>query len=306
MKQSLRWIGGILLAAVIIYFGASWIYAQRLTRARPSLVGAAPRDFPYPVESIQFQTNDSQLIYGWLVTAEEDPLTPNPAPAAGRAESRKAIVLLHGWGGNRKQMLRRARYFREQGYTALLYDARACGESTGDCVTFGYRERADLIAALDFLKKRGYSDIACLGMSQGGATICFAAEELRDVRCVVLESVYDDMNHAVDRRMRRYTGVPGWLGGAAMVPFAEQRLALSINDVSPVQCIAKLPCPVLVVGGEKDQHAWPEDVRRLFAAAPEPKELWMIPEAPHEDLFRYPGYQDKVLTFLTRHMPQGK
>ena len=43
------------------------------------------------------------------------------------------------------------------------------------------------------------------------------------------------------------------------------------------------------------------DTHRLFDAACQPKELWMIPEAKHEDLFRFAGYQEKVLTFLQRH-----
>jgi dipeptidyl aminopeptidase/acylaminoacyl peptidase len=221
-------------------------------------------------------------------------------PASDR---KKAIVLLHGWGGNRKQMLRRARFFRDQGYTALLFDARACGESTGDAVTFGYREKADLVAAVKFLKDRGHADIACLGVSQGGATICFAADELNGVKCVICESVYDEMTHALDRRMRSYTGMPGWLGGLALVPFAERQLELNIDEVRPIDYVGKLPCPVLVISGEKDDRAWPADTRRLFNAAREPKKLWMVPEARHEDLFRFAGYEDKIQAFLRKHVP---
>jgi len=226
-------------------------------------------------------------LSGWLVPA---------------ANSKRAIILLHGYRGNRKQMLPRARFIRAQGYTALLYDARACGESSGDVITFGYRERHDVIAAVKFLQDRGCQDIACLGVSQGGATILFAAEELRNVKCVICESVYDEMIHAVDRRMRRYTGVPGCLGACLMVPFAEQRLGLSIDEVRPAEYIGKVPCPVFIISGERDDRTWPEDTQRLFEAAREPKDLWMIPEARHEDLFRYAGYEKKVRAFLQRHV----
>jgi dipeptidyl aminopeptidase/acylaminoacyl peptidase len=159
-----------------------------------------------------------------------------------------------------------------------------------------------VIAAVKFLKDRGCQDIACLGVSQGGAAILFAAEELRNVKCVICESVYDEMIHAVDRRMRRYTGVPGCLGACLMIPFAERRLELSIDDVKPAECISKLPCPVLIISGERDDRTWPEDTQRLFEAAREPKDLWMIPEARHEDLFRYAGYEKKVRAFLQRHV----
>ncbi len=215
-------------------------------------------------------------------------------------KSDKGIVLLHGYGGTRKQMIPRARFFRAQGYTALLYDARACGESTGDQISFGYRERHDLIAAVKHLKERGCKDIACLGVSQGGATILFAADDLPDLKCVICESVYDEMAHAVDRRLRHYTGLPGWLGASLLTPFAEQRIELSIDDVKPVEHIGKLRCPVFIISGERDDKTWPEDTQRLFDAAREPKELWMIPDARHEDLFRFPGYEDRTRDFLKR------
>jgi fermentation-respiration switch protein FrsA (DUF1100 family) len=191
---------------------------------------------------------------------------------------------------------------RQAGYGVLLYDARANGESSGDEVTFGYRERHDLVAAVHFLKQRGLERIACLGVSQGGATILYAADQLQDVKCAICESVYDEMEHAVDRRTRHYIGIPGWLAASALVPFAERRLGLSMDDMKPSARIAALPCPVLIISGEEDERTWPEDTSRLFEAAREPKELWMIPKARHEDLFRYPGYQEKVASFLKRYL----
>ncbi len=287
MKRWLLRITLIVLAAVLLFVGGSWLAAQRLTRARPSVVGKAPSDFPYPVESITFTTRDDHALSGWLVPADERD---------------RAVVLLHGYTGNRKHMLPRARSLRAHGYTVLLYDARACGESAGACVTFGYREREDVIAAVKFLKDRGHERIACLGVSQGGATILFAAEDLQGVTCVICESVYDEMTHAVDRRLRRYTGIPGWLGASLLIPFAEHRLDLSIDDVKPIAHIAKLPCPVYIISGDHDDRTLTEDTQRLFDAARVPKDLCLIEGAGHEDLFRHAGYEEKLHAYLKKHL----
>jgi dipeptidyl aminopeptidase/acylaminoacyl peptidase len=285
-----RWLVRCLfvcLAAAVLFVGGSWIYAQRLTRARPSAVGEPPADFPGSLAPITFTTTDRQTLSGWLAPAEKRD---------------RAIVLLHGYGGNRKQMLPRARFFREQGYTVLLYDARACGESTGEAITFGYRERHDLIAAVKYLQDAGHRQIACLGVSQGGATILFAADELPGVKCVICESVYDEMRHAVDGRMRHYTGVPGSVGACLMVPFAENRLGISIDDVKPIEHIAKLRCPVFIISGVNDDKTSSADTQRLFDAAREPKQMWLVPDARHEDLFRFAGYEEKVGGFMNRHI----
>jgi uncharacterized protein len=286
MMRLLKRIVLIILLAIAVFVGGSWVAAHRLTRARQSAIGPPLKDFPYPIESVTFTSSDGETLLGWLV------------PADNRA---RAIVLLHGYGGSRLQMVPRARFFRQQGYNVLLYDARACGESTGECVTFGFSERHDLVAAVHFLKARGIERIACLGVSQGGATILFAADELPELRCVICESVYDEMSHAVDRRMRRYTGVPGWLGASLMVPFAEQRLGLDIDDVKPVDHVGKLRCPIYIISGENDDRTSPEDTERLFQAAREPKELWMLEGAGHEDLYHCAGYEEKVASFLRRH-----
>jgi alpha-beta hydrolase superfamily lysophospholipase len=193
----------------------SWFTARQLTAARPAKVGPPPADFGFAIEPLSFITADQETISGWLVPADKQ---------------EKVIVLLHGYGGTRQQMLPRARFLRQLGFAVLLYDARACGESTGTCVTFGCRERHDLLAAVKLLRERGYKRLACLGVSQGGATILLAAPELEGVQAVICESVYDEMAHAVDRRMRRYTGLPGWLGACLVVPFAEMRTGVSIEQ----------------------------------------------------------------------------
>ena len=289
-KPKRMWLRCILLTpplALALFVFVSWVYASHLTAARSGVIGNAPKDFPYPVENVSLKTRDQQTLAGWFVPAED---------------RSKAIVLLHGYTGDRLQMLPRARWLRSRGYAVLLYDARACGESSGDRVTFGYCERNDLLAAVSFLKERGFAQIACLGVSQGGATILYAAEDLPGLACAVCESVYDDMTHALDRRMRHYTGLPGWLGGCAMVPIAEHRLGLAIDDMKPTSHIAALKCPVFIISGEQDDKTWPEDTTRLYEAAHEPKQLWMISGAKHEDLFHFPGYEGKVASFLSRHI----
>lgn len=286
MRRWFRWIVCLLLLTILVFLGVSWGYARRLTGPRPSQVGDVPTDMGFPIESVTLMTSDRHTLSGWF------------APTDDR---HKAIVLLHGFGGSRVSMLPRARFFRKQGYAVLLYDARACGESTGDCITFGYHERHDLLAAVRFLQDRKYESVACLGVSQGGATILYAARDLPDIRCVICESTYDEMRHAVDRRMRRYTGLPGWLAGSALVPFAEARLGLPIDAFRPIDQIASLRCPIFIISGDQDNRAWPEDTERLHAAAGESKELWMVEGAGHEDLFRHPGYEDKVSAFLRRH-----
>ena len=152
-------------------------------------------------------------------------------------------------------------------------------------MTFGCHESQDLLGALEFLRSRGFRKIACLGVSQGGATILMAAEKLGDIRCVICESVFDELAHAVDNRFRHYTLCPSWLAGCLMVPIAECRTGVALADVKPIEHIGRLSCPIYIISGENDTKTLPGETRRLFDAAREPKELWMVENAGHQDLF---------------------
>src|SRR6516165_5973391 len=98
MKRMRRWAMVILVLSASLFVGVSWLFAQRLTRARPSAVGEPPNDFPQSVEPVSFVTSDEQTLSGWLVLGQD---------------RKRAIVLLHGFGGDRRQMLPRARFFCE-------------------------------------------------------------------------------------------------------------------------------------------------------------------------------------------------
>ena len=275
-----------LLLVIVTFIAGSWVFAHKLTGPRQRVVGPPPSAFPFPIEEVSWTTEDAQSIKGWFV----------PGP-----DSERAIVLLHGFGGSRQHMLPRAEHFRKAGYAVLLYDARACGESSGDQVTFGYRETGDLLGALDWLRQRGYRKIACLGVSQGGATILMAADRLGDVSCVIVESVFDELEHAMDNRFRYYLLVPGRFAGCLLIPLAEQRTGVRMAEVKPVEQIAKLSCPVFVISGQDDPKTLPADTQRLFEAAPQPKELWLVPGAGHGDLFSQ-EYQEKVSAFLNQYL----
>ena len=60
-------------------------------------------------------------------------------------------------------------------------------------------------------------------------------------------------------------------------------------DLTPVDHMAQLGCPLLVVGDGADRYTTVDNTQRLFTAAREPKDLWMIPGAAHVDFLEFAG-----------------
>jgi fermentation-respiration switch protein FrsA (DUF1100 family) len=78
------------------------------------------------------------------------------------------------------------------------------------------------------------------------------------------------------------------------------RLGISANDLRPIDHIANVDCPVLIMSGEKDRQTRQEDTETLFSRAQSPKQLWFVPKAGHIDLHKAARseYESRVLAFL--------
>lgn len=277
-------LGGV---ALLGFAGISAYFAYRFTSPPRRAFETPPEQFLTAYETVRFPARDGLKLEGWFV----------PSPG-----STKAVLLLHGYGCIRTQHLARAKLFHDQGYGVLLYDARAHGRSEGSVVSFGYHEKQDLIGALDWLRAKGFSELGCLGISMGGATLAQAGIELSQtgVKWVVIESVFPTLTNAVDRRFQRMFGVPGWLAGCLMVPIAEMRLGVGAKKVSPRDAISGLTCPLFVMTGDLDTHTLPEDARQIFEHAREPKRWWLVPGAAHVDLYGFAKeeYERRLSEFI--------
>lgn len=96
--------------------------------------------------------------------------------------------------------------------------------------------------------------------------------------------------------------------GKILTPLLLLQLPLYIGvthtSLRPIEMLPKLNSPILIMAGAEDEHTTREETERLFAAANEPKELWLIDGARHVDLhtFNREEYEKRVFSFLSRYL----
>jgi fermentation-respiration switch protein FrsA (DUF1100 family) len=81
-----------------------------------------------------------------------------------------------------------------------------------------------------------------------------------------------------------------------------------VGKISPVSVISRLsPKPVFIIAGEGDRLIPASNGQKLFAAAQEPKELWIIPNADHGGTLAAAGdeYEKRVGAFFDRSLKKG-
>jgi alpha-beta hydrolase superfamily lysophospholipase len=272
-------VSGLSVLALAGLYGIGW----QLSRPVPAVIGPSPEGLH--AEPITFQSQSGSAIHGWLSRGPTH---------------RGAILLLPGVRANRLSMVSRAEFLRAAGYSTLLIDFQATGESPGEAITFGWLERLDVVAAVQELKRTFPGEpIGIIGMSLGGAATALAASSL-DVQGVILEAVYPSLDVAVENRIRMRLGPVGAALAPLLLVQLRPRLGVWPSDLRPVDHVALLRCPIFVIAGVADQHTTESDTQRLYAAARQPKELWLIPGARHVDFLHATGeeYKQRVLAFF--------
>ncbi len=239
---------------------------------------------------VQFLTADGITLRGWY------------APSRNGA----AVLLAHGYGDNRVDMLAEFVTLAAQGYGVLGFDLRGHGMSAPALVTLGDRERRDIRAALEFLCAQPDVDpdrVGGIGFSSGGAALaCVAADDQR-LRVVVLEATFPalrDLLHALARPL-------GAVGRRAVV-WRMRRCGVDVDAVRPVDALPRIsPRPVLLIYGDQDTLVPPPLQARMIAAAREPVEVWRVLPARHQNFAEVvpEEYAARLIAFFDGALGRG-
>ncbi|WGI22447.1 alpha/beta fold hydrolase [Amylibacter sp. IMCC11727] len=214
------------------------------------------------------------------------------------------VLLLHGIKSDKRSMLPRAQMLIENEYSVVLIDLQAHGESDGKTVTFGHLEAVSVQAAYSFIERKWPDKkVGVIGSSLGGAAAILAGSK-QQADAYVLEAVFSDLKDATENRLRVKLG--DWSVRLSMLLLwqAPLQIGVSTHEISPKNKIEAIQAPILVIAGTKDQRTTLVNSRELFSNANSPKEIWEIPEARHQDFYRFAKteYTRQVLSFFDEHL----
>jgi len=286
-RRNLRIFGVLLFAAGVLAAVFVWNVGSILISPSNGQIRNPPDSLP--VHPVEFASASGSRLHGWWVAGQ---------PGKG------VVILMHGVHADRTTMVNRAEFLFHAGYSVLLFDFQAHGESIGKQITFGFLESRDATAAVNLARQKCPDQkIGVIGVSLGAAAALLAEPPL-PVSAMVLESSYPTLYQAVeDRLVIRFR----WLGKLATPLLTCQlgpRLGFCADDLRPIQNAGQIFTPKFFIAGTADRDTTLSESQALFNAAAEPKQLWLVEDAAHVDMhaFARTEYEKRVLDFLSKNL----
>jgi pimeloyl-ACP methyl ester carboxylesterase len=234
------------------------------------------------------------------LTIEVDGLHLRAWLATG-SKNRPAVVIVHGLSDSLESYADVGDTLHARGHTVLLLDLRGHGGSQGRVTTLGAREREDVRAAMEHLRRESLADrgLILMGWSMGAAAVLRAAADRDDVRAVIVESPYDTYRETIARHASVIYHLPAWVPLIPIsIQFAEWWGGFDADEVDAVAAARRIRAPLLAIADGDDALMPEEVVRRIYAAHPGPKELWVAPGMPHVSARLDADYWPHVMRFL--------
>lgn len=270
-------------------------------------------DPPSDGEDVVFPSMDGTRLHGTYLHA--------------RTQRRKGVIVFcHEFLSDRWSFQPYINHLRDEGFDLFTLDFCHHGESDDQD---GYEplqwvtrhEVRDLRAALAYLWSRADRDEAgfgLFGVSRGGSTaLCVAANDSR-IWGVVTDGAFPT-HGTMMAYIRKWSEIyihsesifkllPSfvfhYLAWAGRVR-SQTRLGCRYPHVE--HAVRRLaPRPWLAIHGERDVYIGPEIARSMFEQAGEPKALWLVPGAKHNQsrLVDPEGYAARISQFYHDHSPR--
>lgn len=275
---------------LLTYWGAENVLLAGGVR-RPLTI--RPGDFGLDHEDVRFKTEDGLSLSGWFIPA--------------RTPSERTLILCHGWGTNKGELLPATNFLADR-FNLFSFDFRLCGESEGTMSSVGYLESRDFDAALAFLKAekpQAAARIGVYGLSMGAATAFMGAARHPEIRAAVIENPFPSYREVCRSYAWHKWKLPYFPLVALVVWHADRILGVDPEAWSPRYFASRIEkTAVFLIHAEDDPLASPEETRKLYALVKGDKELWIVPDAGHEDVHEIAKeeYQRRVGNFLDHYV----
>jgi pimeloyl-ACP methyl ester carboxylesterase len=313
MLKRVLWV---FIPAVLVFFvgiaALDFYFIHRLTHPPRTELYGSPRDFQLILQrpmwfEEKWKNSDSTQTVGWLL---------------GHGKPAPAIILSHGYGSNRSELLTLAFELWKAGYNVLVYDLRGHGESPVKWSGLGTYEKDDLLSAIKFLRNRTNEKgeplldghIGLYGVDIGGYISLVASSQDPMIKAVAVDSVCPDVSHFMNHELKEIVGSDSEMANrlvdsrwtTQLTELAMQLYLMRREDSVPaLDSVTSASGRKLFFITGKNSGRLGEMTRELHSVAKDQKQIVEVEQSRHSRLYDKASseYDARVVAFFKEAMP---
>lgn len=247
------------------------------------------------------------LVKKEVVISSVDGLKLSGAAIEMHPESKKWMIVVHGYTGSRAVSTQFIDLFTDEGFNVLLIDQRRHGKSEGHYTTYGYYEKFDIQTWVNWLLEQHGNDIeiGLHGQSLGGGTVLeYLTMAAPQVKLVIADCPYSDLAELMKHQLTTLNKVPS-------VPFLKwvnnrirKKAGFSFEQVSPIRAVRESTLPVMFIHGTQDTYVPTYMSVDMYEVKPGPKKLLLIEGSIHANAYHVGNqqYRQEVRSFMHEYM----
>lgn len=265
-------------------------------------------------EEVDFFVHDGVRLRGTIIQTRS---TSSP---------KGLVVFAPEFKSNRLSFARYCRGLMEAGYDIFSFDFRGHGKSASE---EGYtprqwpsdRETADMKAAISFAESwleqnRRPVRLGVFGISRGACAGILAAQDCESIKAIIVDGAFSS-DCTLEHLMRRWAKIfarvriiyenhpPEFWRFLRWCLFLSCRIKLGCTFPSVRKVLTRItPRPILFIHGERDSYIPVEQSRLLYALSAQPKYIWVVPDAKHNQAVSVEPeeYSRRTVEFFDRYL----
>ena len=221
--------------------------------------------------------------------------------------SNSTIILFHGYRSDgRFDFACAVKYYIDMGLNVLIVDQRASGESEGKLITYGIKERYDVVKWAEFTNRHyAPQNIFLSGISMGASTVMMASNlNLPDnVRGIIADCGFTSTSEIIKKVARESFKINTTLILPLLNIGCKMFGKFSLNEIDTITALSQSNIPIFFIHGKSDGFVPCEMTEKSYQAAKAEKYICLVDDADHGVSFLKDtkNIQKQIAEFVKKH-----